>query len=298
MNVQAVQIDDKDVYGAQGGSMYDDKGNVVGEKNSDDNPVVAVAEVVKGEVQPEEYRDKPFAVLFLLQVGGILTTAFVAGPAMFKVSLDEDTTTQMDDGSIPEDEGDAFQGERFLVGLVLCFIGSVGVTMAALKLMSQHAERLVQTAFFVAPATFLGLAIFTMATGEAMSSLFLVLAVMVALLSCCLYTCYKRYIPFAAANLVTALTAIRVNAGLYFLSLLFSTATFVYSIIWVIGFAGVYAQAQMKPQIDCSGLYNDDEMARQHAGEMCDQQPNGLVIFLLLICLYWSQQVFQVSFGF
>jgi uncharacterized membrane protein len=87
-----------------------------------------------------------------------------------------------------------------------------------------------------------------------------------------------RRIPFAAANLNTGLTAVKKNAGVFVTSVVITTLSFGYLIVWMVAMIGVYDKD--------GGVCGTNE-------ECSKVQPAWGYLFLLLLALFWTQQVFQ-----
>ena len=96
--------------------------------------------------------------------------------------------------------------------------------------------------------------------------------------------------PFAAVNLQTAISAVRANMGLFFLSGGSIIVNWMWHGIWLLAIAGVFYHDSQKEQVPCSQYYDDDQIS--HSG-MCDQQPNTVAIVLLCLCYYWTKEVIQ-----
>jgi Plasma-membrane choline transporter len=73
--------------------------------------------------------------------------------------------------------------------------------------------------------------------------------------------CLKLRIPFAAANLSTALSAVQSNMGLTFVALIMLVLALVWSLLWFVGLGGAVSSS------------------------------NGGIVFLLLVSYYWVHQV-------
>jgi hypothetical protein len=87
------------------------------------------------------------------------------------------------------------------------------------------------------------------------------------------YQVWSR-IPFAASNLVTAVTAVRANMGLAFYAFLSLAALFAWSIFW-----SVATVSTIYVMNGCNA-----------AGE-CESTMNGGVMFLFFVSYYWTIQV-------
>ena len=144
--------------------------------------------------------------------------------------------------------------------VVLTGASAVGLSIVALSWMMQHTESLVQVALIVS-VLFSGLlAVVGFLTGE-------ILLGVVGLISFLLGLCYARMvwprIPFAAANLVTALSAVRANLGLLVVAYAVTAVGLVWAIVWMLGVQETMANG------------------------------TGVVVFVLFLSFYWVQQVLQ-----
>ena len=102
-------------------------------------------------------------------------------------------------------------------------------------------------------------------------------------LSLCYACMVWRRIPFAAANLNTGLTAVKGNAGVVVVAYLFIFASYVYVVVWMGSLLGVY---------DKEGLCTTTTRVDGTTTTQCNNLSVGY-FFLLLLCLFWTQQVFQ-----
>jgi hypothetical protein len=103
------------------------------------------------------------------------------------------------------------------------------------------------------------------------------------LLSCCYACCVWRRIPFAAANLNTGLTAVKKNGGVFVTSFLITLISFGYLVVWMVAMIGVYAKEV--------GLCGGGDGS--NCGGNGEVQPSWGYMFLLLLALFWTQQVLQ-----
>ena len=90
-----------------------------------------------------------------------------------------------------------------------------------------------------------------------------------------------RRIPFAAANLNTGLTAVKANGGIVIMSYVLVAASFLYMMLWMVALVGVYDKLNL--------ITTDAQGNVQFTGD----QLNWGYFFLLLVALFWSEQVFQ-----
>ncbi len=87
-----------------------------------------------------------------------------------------------------------------------------------------------------------------------------------------------RRIPFAAANLNSGLTAVKKNGGVFVTSVMISVVSFGYLVLWMVALVGVY---------DATGATTAAD------GEENVPPSLGGYSVLLLLALFWTQQVFQ-----
>lgn len=137
---------------------------------------------------------------------------------------------------------------------------AVVLSTAALSFMMQNTETLVQMALIFSVLSSLAIGV----VGFVMGS---VLLGCLGLFSFLVGICYARVvwhrIPFAAANLRTALTAVRANLGVVVLSYLMLALAFGWTMLWFLG-VGSSLQAN-----------------------------NLAVVFLLFVSYYWVHEVLQ-----
>ena len=88
-----------------------------------------------------------------------------------------------------------------------------------------------------------------------------------------------RRIPFAAANLNTGLTAVKRNGGVFVTSVWITVVSFGYLVVWMVAMVGVYDATAAAAAAAVDGNTN--------------VQPSWGYLFLLLLALFWTQQVFQ-----
>ena len=282
--------------------------------DDDDNNVNTL--LFKGSLQPPAYRDAWCAVLFVLQLGAVITTAAVYGPAVFSYdtknpyhndTASHDDDDDDDDNSASDDYNDSNHDDSntttvailyLLLLLTGFFVAATGCTFVCLRTLLQYPTRMIQVAFFTAPVVFLGVALLgTMAAActssssddvTAMAYLWILAAVLFAL-TLCWYKCYARFIPFAASTLQTALTALRGHqaTGVYALQLTLWIVLYLYTAVWCLAVGGLYVQSAAQA---CRDNHADDN----NNDDACDDVPMNLpAVFGLLLSLYWTQQVIQ-----
>lgn len=105
--------------------------------------------------------------------------------------------------------------------------------------------------------------------------------IFVAAIGLCYARCVWSRIPFATANLVTGVTAIRANCGVTIFAYFFAILGMGWTILWAVAFAGVFDQ---------SFTCEDDN----DGGSCQTTDLNYGLYFLMCLALYFTQQVIQV----
>jgi len=148
---------------------------------------------------------------------------------------------------------------------------SLALSSAALTFMMAFAEALIKASlFFNIGLTAFGALASLLVGAFATAIMFLFLTGIM-----CYYT-YRVWarIPFAAANLVTAVTAVRANLGLALYAYIAVVMVFLWTLWWSLAsFASLYIMG------DCSADGN------------CESPVNGGILFLFLLSYYWTTQV-------
>jgi len=153
-----------------------------------------------------------------------------------------------------------------IAGILGCLFSSV-----ALSFMIRFAEGLIKTALIFNIVMFAIMALLSLAVGE-------LGGVMVGGLMCALSTYYTvkvwSRIPFAASNLVTAVTAVQDNIGLVLYAYISLVLLFGWSIWWTISAASTVLVVG-----DCDA---DGE---------CQNEVSAALIFMFMVSYYWTVQV-------
>lgn len=229
-----------DGYQSVGDGIYNNNPYNNNAYNTSDNNVYG-----KPEQQPKEFKDVPWAMAFYahlaVMIGLIVSNAgnFVGGGG--------------GDGS-----GTSYSGVLWLVGF--CALIAVGISTAALTFMMAYAETLVKIALFFSVTMSGVIATLGLLSGQWFMG---ILGLVCFVFGICYARMVWHRIPFAAANLNTALTAVKANMGLtivaYFMVLLAAGWT----MVWFVG-VGTFLNSE-----------------------------NAAVIFCLLVSYYWVHQVLQ-----
>ena len=191
------------------------------------------------EGQPKEYKDAIWGVLFWLHL--------IAMIAIISLNI-----------ASQEKEGGNGSNTGVVVLVGVTAVTSIGIGSAALSFMMRYAKELVKTAlvFSVIMSGIVG--IFGFLSGQTLMGI-------LGLVFFAIGICYARVvwprIPFAAANLNTALTAVRANLGLAVVAYAMLALAFGWSIFWFVGLGDA---------VNAS---------------------NTAILFLLLLSYYWVHQV-------
>eukprot|EP00977_Amphora_coffeiformis_P018313 scaffold6395_cov159-Amphora_coffeaeformis.AAC.2 len=158
----------------------------------------------RGEKQETRCNDIPFLVLFYLNVIAMAAVAVLYGPDALTADDDEATAADGDDASSSREY------DGYVYAALICVVLSVLGSIVGMSIMMCIPETLIKAALiFVVVMAFIWM-ILSFLSG----SLF---GAVIGLIFFAISLCYARVvwprIPFATANLVTAMTAIRANWG-------------------------------------------------------------------------------------
>jgi hypothetical protein len=167
----------------------------------------------KGAPQPRKFNDVFFAVLFYAHL------AVMA--CIFPFSLNSQA------GNGGYGNGTSFGSIIYFVSVVSIF--AVGISTISLGFMMKFSNQLVKLALYFHIATSFAMMILMFMAGSILWGC--VCGFSVAASICYAWAVWSR-IPFAAANLTTALAAVKANLGLSVIAYLFMFVGFGYSIAW------------------------------------------------------------------
>jgi hypothetical protein len=215
-----------------------------------------------GVKQPSTCRDGFWVLLFLGQLATIIGLGVAWGiPA---------ATGR---GWPSEDESHLYYSDFAL--LILCTaLSASAISSLAMLVMTHFAALLIQISIcfnIAASLIFSVLCLVQHETGGAtMGLLFFLVGV-----------CYARavwpLIPWAASNLVTAVTAINTNIGVTVVGFGMVLLTLGFTLLWVLAFAGTCMHTTV-----CG------------SDGQCESHINGMVVALFLLAFYWNMQVIKV----
>jgi hypothetical protein len=250
--------------------------------------------------QQNGYRDVFWAVLFYVQLIVIVGLAVVYIPQMKEILLtetDEEQAQQNEayqgrksvrilhpiirrrnleeggDGDNTEDEDYNDEVNALVSYFPYCgiaFVSSIIFTTLSMSFMMSCAECLIKTAMILNVLITFASAIGSLLSGMVeLVILSSVMAVVTLFYTCCVW---KR-IPFAAANLTTAVTAVRANIGLLFHAFMSVVLVFAWFLLWL-------------PTVLAVTTVFGNESCDEN-GE-CSTTLNGLVLFFLVLSQHWT----------
>jgi hypothetical protein len=256
----------------------------------------------KGEQQPKQYRDVFWALLFYVHLGVVAFAAAIYAPAMaqgmaedyggggqnrrsmtssFANSSSSTIRRWLGDGEQQESNwgGDNY-GENLNVDMeslfmILFFTGFAGFFLSSLAMafMMNFAEGLIKMALWF-NIIVSGL-ITTVALAAGVYQLAIMCGIGFLISAYYAYVVWSR-IPFAASNLISAVTAVRANIGLAAFAYLNLFVSFGWSVWWAIA---AVATTYVLNGCDADGN--------------CDQEASGVIVFLFLLSYYWTAQVIK-----
>lgn len=186
--------------------------------NDNDNKVMHATAVPIEEFEsrrqnaPKMYQDVIWAIAFVAHLIVMLVV----------ISIGFQSNVSMDSGEYGP-----------LIGIVcLTGVASVVASLLSLSFMMNNAIILVQVALIFSVCTSLAIGIAGFMTGSLLMG---ILGLMSFAIGICYAMVVWNRIPFAAANLSTALTAVKTNLGLVVISLAFTSIAFGWTVIWFLG---------------------------------------------------------------
>jgi len=229
---------------------------------SSDQMVAGVSDynVTKGQKQPGGCKDFPFALIFYGQLAAIIVCAIIYGPAAFK-------TYQFEEFNISGD----------LIGYIKV-AGATGVVAFVLAgcmllVLMCIASILIKTALIFTFCLYGLWAAYGFYIGNIIIGVIGIFFFL--LMGCYVWAVWSR-IPFATANLVTALTAVKANLGLSIIAYFFAVLSLAWYLLWALVFVGIWVSTTCDMQT-----------------QICQGEPNGGYLFLLFLSFFFTTQVIQ-----
>lgn len=197
---------------------------------------------VKGEVQPARFNDVMFSIAFIAHLLAVTIMGAIYGQGI--------------------GNGGGGGYHSYAMCAVVCGLFAMGLSSMALGFMMKFPTELIKTGLFFSIGLSLTIGILGLISGQILMA---VMGLLSSVIGCCYaYFVWSR-IPFAAANMNTALTAVKANMGLTMVAYFFLLLAFAWSVWWAIAAGGITAA------LGQGGL------------------------FFLFVSYYWTHQVLQVS---
>jgi len=211
--VQGTAVPNPSQYDQQMQSKY--KGVESGYGNM--NNTISSSGGIKGEVQPKQFNDVGFGIAFIIHI------LFVVGFMIFVPIIENDENGENDAADID------YSG--LFMCIQVCAAFSIILSSFMLGFMMKFARQLVKTALFFSIGLSGAMAVMGLLSGQIM---LLVLGSLQFFIGICYAYYVWHRIPFAAANLNTALTAVKTNLGLAFVGYFFTALAILWTVRWMV----------------------------------------------------------------
>lgn len=228
-----------------------------------------------GEVQDDSCRDAFFAILFLLQFGVIATFSImgVASAGSLVIPLNPF-----------DDDSQAIEFSQLIL-FATSLIGSViALSMATmLILLGPLSQMMIQISLVMSPLTNLLASVSCLLFGQVFPAIILLTAFLIGV---CYAASVWHRVPFAAANVNTAMAALKENKGLFALSPVMLLIAAAWILVWGVSYVHITIQGK-EWFYECQNSSDDN----------CGMSAIGKVTFCaLLLSLYWTSQVIKNCF--
>ncbi len=235
------------------------------------------------------YRDKGFAVLFILHLICFITVGLIYGSCPTGATVNTDTDKS---GTSAYDDDNKSYNTKLTTSIIISFILSNLITKISSAIIIPNFSTLavtvsLYTSLFI---NTLCLSLFFMA----FPNIFTFIIVVAGMVGNWWYISAVRiFIPFAASNLKLATMAVRLNFGVYFISFVFALIGIFWVMFWMYTATGV-------------GIFDGEENASSSDSNSSNSSNNnrtddyyyagdvaifGLKGFSLLLSLYWTINV-------
>jgi hypothetical protein len=237
---------------------------------------------IVGEKQPNQYRDVWAVILF-----GVSQIILLYFSLFWGISaLDSWMSNSKHDHSDTDHTDHAHNGGSSFIGIVWlvisCGLAAFFISGAALGILLRVAQQLIQICLMATVASSVVLTAFFISQR-------LWYATVGAMVFCAATAMYAwsvwRRIPFAAANLQVAITAIQANGGLVITAVGVTVAiNWLWTILWGLAWIGIYDHS-----MKCSGA-PDKESSGEHDSD-CIGHMNVLSMMALVLIYMWTMEV-------
>jgi len=225
--------------------------------NNNDNG--GIAHPHGGEKAETRCNDPIFALLFYACIGAIVAVAAIYGPAALAGTSSSSTINY----------------EPIVVYVIIVAVISFLASALGLAVMMCIPETLIKIALIFTVIMSAVWAAMAFVSGQIGIG---VIGVIFFLITCCYAWAVWSRIPFATANLVTSITAIKANLGVCAYAYIITFVAMAWSICWSVAFAGVF---------DLTYVCDDRNVC---------SNPNYGYLFLLFLAFFFGHQVFQVRY--
>jgi hypothetical protein len=218
----------------------------------------------KGEKQGSRCNDPFFALLFYINVGAIVALVSVYGREAFPAE-GENTATSYD-----------YTG--YMLAVFICAGAAFALSAIMFSIMMRIPEAMIKFSLIIVTIIAGLIMIAGFLSGNILSAI--MGAVFFAMALCYAKIAWRR-IPFASANLVTAMTAVKSNLGVTLVAYFFVALGFGWSVLWTISLMGVWEDGT-KCEEDADGA------------QSCTEANYG-ILFGMLVAYFFTYQVLQNS---
>jgi len=226
----------------------------------------------RGESQAPQYRDSPFAVLFIAHLGALIFFAVKYIPAFLK-EASETYSSQDNHDDYVNLTFEALSDKDKALMLALPTISGFVLSGLGLSVLIAFSKQFIHLSLMLGVAIPTVLFSFFLWGQQFPGAIFMGIF---ALMNAAYYYCLRNRIDFAAANLAVASSVVKSNlVGLLSTTLLFSIMSLIYGIVWSTTIAGY----------QYSNSSNED-------GSSYESNPNKVVDIAMIFSIIWSLQVF------
>lgn len=256
-----------------------------------------------GTVQEPAYRDRWFAVAFLAHLAAVGAVAVMYATGVLETTTadaaDADADGDDESGSPTRQDDDSAAGEfttvdevRFLSAIVVSLAVAPTLSFVAMGYMKTNAQQMIRFSLYFAIGLNLLLAVVAVALagGDPVAAIW---NVVFALILACYARAVWHRIPFAAANLKTAITCVRSNGGMALLGWASIPLFAGWAVLWAYVATGALSSPWMQAQ-EYEGRATDDFNGRTTTHEADRITGAGqAAIFALLLSFHWTWHVLR-----
>ncbi len=221
----------------------------------------------RGEKQPTQWRDWPFALIFYIQFITVIVLGSVYANTFIKSQQNEDAGNNDENLDIM----------TVTLPILVPAGTAVPIILLALVVLERMGKSFIQCSIWSSAVLSFIVGIIGLGTGVIYLGVF---GLFGALIGCCYAVSVRDRVPFAAANLSAGVSSIRSNGGVKLISFLLGVVMFIWMILWTISLVGV-----MNFRKVCDDKNDTDNCFPQA------QTP--YLSILWVIFLFWTQQVFK-----